>query len=334
MIRKALIHLSSVVLLAATNIATAGSATLGRTAEPTLAHLPSYVAHEKGLFRAEGLSVKMIPLTGRALISAGMKGTVDFVPIEGRGAQAILSGSRLKFVVGQSVKSHAVLVVRRNIKTLEDLKNKEIGLGLIDGFRSEFLRTLIRLRFSSRWKFHEEPNEATRVKGLTEDVYQGVFVSPRFAAKAMQHGHHVLAKIGDTRPYLSGTIWVRTAYLSKYRPNVSKFVRAIANATQMIHQDKKAVTPVIMKFFSIIDPTEAGHIWEIVKDQFTPDIPPTLVEQLFRDRLELMARRGLRKIKKTPNNFDRYVARKLLSTTLKNLGYILRPPLYKRENGS
>jgi len=85
MTRRVLIHLSNVVLLATTNLATAGAATLGLTAEPTLAHLPSYVAHEKGLFRSEGLSVKMTPLTGRALISTGVKGTVDFVPIEGCG---------------------------------------------------------------------------------------------------------------------------------------------------------------------------------------------------------------------------------------------------------
>jgi ABC-type nitrate/sulfonate/bicarbonate transport system substrate-binding protein len=334
MTRKAILHLLTVVLFATMNIATARAATLGRTAEPTLAHLPSYVAHEKGLFRSEGLAVKMMPLTGRALISAGVKGKVDFVPIEGRGAQAILSGSRLKFIVGQSVMSHAVLAVRKNIKTLEDLKQKNIALGEIDGFRPEFLRPLIRLRYSSRWKFHEEPNEIARVKGLTDDVYQGVFVSPLFAAKAIQKGHRVLDKIGETRPYLSGTVWVRNTYLSKNRSNVTKFVRAIARGTQMIQQDKKAVVPIIMKYFSIIDPTEAGHIWEIVKGQFTPDIPPTLVDQLFRDRLELMARRGLKKIKTVPNTFDQYVARKLLSTTLKDLGYILRPPPYKRENAS
>jgi hypothetical protein len=114
MTRRVLIHLSNVVLLATTNLATAVAATLGLTAEPTLAHLPSYVAHEKGLFRSEGLSVKMTPLTGRALISTGVKGTVDFVPIEGCGAQAVRSGSRLKSIDGQSVMSHSVLAVRKN----------------------------------------------------------------------------------------------------------------------------------------------------------------------------------------------------------------------------
>jgi hypothetical protein len=66
----------------------------------------------------------------------------------------------------------------------------------------------------------------------------------------------------------------------------------------------------------------------------TAEPTPPLIDQLFRDRIELMARRGLRKIKKTPNTFDQYVARKLLSTTLKGLGYILHPPPYKRENAS
>lgn len=334
MTRISLIQLTCVVLFTTTNIATAGTTALGRTAEPTLAHLPTYVAFEKKLFRSEGLSVKMIPLTGRALISAGVKGAIDFVPIEGRGAQAALSGTRLKFIVGQSVMAHAVLAVRKNIKTVDDLKKRNIAIGEIDGFRLELLRPLIQLRFGSRWKFYEEPSEITRVTGLTDDVYQGIFVSPRFAAKAIQQGHRVLAKIGDTRPYLSGTVWVRADYLSKNRSTVTKFIRAIARATEIIHRDKDAVAPVIMKYFKIVDPREANQIWKIVRGQFTPDIPLTLVDQLFRDRLDLMARRGFKRTKKTPKTFEQFVARRLLSSTLKNLGYILRPPPYRRDDAS
>ena len=334
MTQKALSYLSSVILLATANLTAANAATLGRTAEPTLALLPSYVAHEKGLFRSEGLPIKMVPLTSRALISAGLKGSVDFVPIEDRGAQVALNGGNLKFIVGQSVMSNVALVARKEIRKLNDLKKKNVGLGDIDGFRPDLLRPLIQLRFGTRWKTHEEPNEKTRVKGLTDDVYQGIFVSPRFAAKALQQGHRLLARIGDTRPYLSGTIWVRTSYLAKNRAAVRKFTRAIARASQIIQRDKHATVPVIMKYFNIVDPKEAGNVWSIIKDQFTPDIPRRLVNELFLDRHAVMKRRGLGKIKKLPNNFDRFVARTLLNSSLQGLGYILRSPPYKREDAS
>ncbi len=305
-------------------------------AQPNLRwpHLPSYVAFEKGLFRSEGLSVKLVSLTSQALVSAGLNSTVDFVPVEGRGAQVALSGRKLKFVVGQAVISHAVLAVRKEIRTLDDLNKRNVGVGEINGFRPALLRPLIESRFGSRWKLHLEPRELARVKGFKDDVYQGVFVSPRFAAKALQHGHRVLAKIGDTRPYLSGTIWTRTSFVSKNRLNIVKFVRLIACAILLIQRDKNAVVPVIMKYFGIVDPKEAGHVWQLVRTQFAPDIPKALVTQLFRDQLALMKRRGLRKINKAPPNFEAFIARKLLSSTLKRLGYILRPPPYRRKEAS
>ena len=110
-----------------------------------------------------------------------------------------------------------------------------------------------------------------------------------------------------------------------------KFVRSIARAIGLIQNDQKAVVPVIMKYFGIVDPKEAGHIWQITRTQFAPDIPKDLVTQLFRDRIALMKRRDLRKIKNVPTTFEHFIARKLLSSTLKRLGYILRQPPYKRE---
>ena len=45
---------------------------------------------EKGFFKREGLDARYVALSGKALVTAGIGGAVDFVPIPGGGSQATL----------------------------------------------------------------------------------------------------------------------------------------------------------------------------------------------------------------------------------------------------
>ena len=68
-------------------------------------------------------------MTGEALVTAALSGSVDFVPIPSGGAQAALSGAEIRYVVGQSLKSQWLIATRPDITKPEDLKGKTIGYG-------------------------------------------------------------------------------------------------------------------------------------------------------------------------------------------------------------
>ncbi|MGH7090077.1 MAG: ABC transporter substrate-binding protein, partial [Stellaceae bacterium] len=68
-------------------------------------HIPSYVAMDKGFFKKEGLDATWVTLGGKALVTAGLSGQADFVPIPAGGAVAALHGAALRYVVGQSLGS-------------------------------------------------------------------------------------------------------------------------------------------------------------------------------------------------------------------------------------
>src|SRR5688572_26964470 len=82
--------------------AVAQKVTVGKTIGGSGFHTPSYVAMERGFFKAEGLDASFTMLQGRALVTAGLAGQVDFIPIPSGGAQAALSGAEIRYVVGQS----------------------------------------------------------------------------------------------------------------------------------------------------------------------------------------------------------------------------------------
>ena len=67
---------------------------------------------DKGFYKAEGLDASFVTLTGRALVTAGLSGSVDFIPIPSGGAQAALSGAEIRYVVGQSLKSQWLIAAR------------------------------------------------------------------------------------------------------------------------------------------------------------------------------------------------------------------------------
>ena len=48
-------------------------------------HIPTYVAMTNGFFKAEGLDAKFVELTGKAQVTAGLSGSLDFVPIPSGG---------------------------------------------------------------------------------------------------------------------------------------------------------------------------------------------------------------------------------------------------------
>jgi hypothetical protein len=67
-------------------------------------------------------------LPGRALVTAGLTGSIDFIPIPSGGSQAALSGAEIRYVVGESLKSQWLIVARPDITKPEDLKARRSAM--------------------------------------------------------------------------------------------------------------------------------------------------------------------------------------------------------------
>src|SRR6186997_3197544 len=80
-------------------------------------HIPSYIAMDKGFFKEEGLDARWIELQGRPMITAGLTGNLDFVPIPSGGANAVLTANApLRYIVNQSLKPQYIIVAKPEIK--------------------------------------------------------------------------------------------------------------------------------------------------------------------------------------------------------------------------
>ena len=94
---------------------------------------PFYVAASKGFFREEGLEVELIQVSPRLGAMAVMNGDVSFTTSFTSTFRGILQGLPLKLVLVALKKGIYFLVVRPEIKDVQDLKGKKLGVATIRG---------------------------------------------------------------------------------------------------------------------------------------------------------------------------------------------------------
>src|SRR2546427_12084700 len=85
---------------------------------------PFYIAASKGFFREEGLEVELIQVSPRLGAMAVMNGDVSFTTSFTSTFRGILQGLPLKLVLVALKKGIYYLVVRPEIKDVQDLKGK------------------------------------------------------------------------------------------------------------------------------------------------------------------------------------------------------------------
>jgi len=303
---------------------------VGKTTGASGFHIPSYVAMEKGFFKREGLDASYVAMTGKALVTAGMSGAIDFVPIPGGGSQAILKGAPLRYLVGESLISQWAITCHPSIKKVSDLKGKTIGYGRPGGADYDegeiTLGEFFNMNVGRDYKVISFQGEPERVAAMINGSIQCGLLSFPWAAKASTHGFKILIKTGQYLPRVGGTFWVTKKFLKNNRATAIKFIKAIAKAEQYLASNKEGSVPVIQKYFGIKDKRQAEFIWNTVHDQYGPDIPEGLLRKLFEGRVKRMQTKKLWPKDKAVPNPEQFVERKLLTKTLRSIGYYLQPP--------
>jgi ABC-type nitrate/sulfonate/bicarbonate transport system substrate-binding protein len=300
--------------------------TFGKTIGGSGFHIPSYVAMDRGLFKAEGLDARFVALTGKALVTAGLSGNVDFVPIPSGGAQAALSGAEIRYVVGESLKSQWVIIVRKEIGKPEDLRGKTLGYGRAGSADYDEGATVLSRFFhmdvGKDYKVISFQGEAERMAALINGDIQGALVSAPRVPKALDAGMKVLLRTGDYVPRAGGTIWTRKAYIDQHPDTVRKVIRAIANGVTYFRDNRAGSIPVLKEHLGLASDQEAGIIWDQLHNTFGAEVPKDLFHEILEARRQTMiVANQWAKDKPLPDP-EQFLTRDLLESTLKDMAYV------------
>ena len=294
---------------------------VGKTIGGSGFHLPSYVAVDKGLFKGEGLEAEFIVAGAGVLVRAGIAKEIEFVPIPGGGSEAMLKGAPLAFIVGESLVSQWTITTTPDIKRVEDLKGRTVGLER-PGQAAYTEAVVVLGKF-----FKMEPGrdykvitfnaETDRVAALINRSIQAAILSFPHAARAEKAGMKILVKTGDYIPRLGGTFITHRDFIREKRDMTKRFIRAMVKANDYVKNNKQGTIEVIQKYFEIKDTGLAEGIYKQVANAYGPEIPHDLLLELFQSRTtpELGWPAG-----KPLPDIEQFVERNLLNEVLKEMG--------------
>jgi ABC-type nitrate/sulfonate/bicarbonate transport system substrate-binding protein len=289
-------------------------------------HIPSYVAMDKGFYKDEGLDARWVVLGGRAMMTAGLSGNLDFVPVPSGGAQAWLKGAKIRYVVNQSLKPQYIFVTRPEITKVEDLKGKVMALarpGAADYDEGvTVLSRFYKMQVGRDYKVISLASEPERVGALLNGDVQGAMVSVAQAPRALQGGMKVVLRTGDVLPRVGGGFWVPEEYFEKNQDAVKRFIRAIAKAVMYFRDNKAGSLATLKEHVGVENDEQAGVLWDELRDTFAAEMPKDLFRELFESRrLDLIAAKEWPADKPLPDP-EQVLARALLETTLKEMNYV------------
>ena len=231
---------------------------------------------------------------GRALVTAGLAGNIDFVPIPSGGAQAALKGAKIRYVVNQSLQPQWIIIARKEISKPEDLKGKTLAYGRAGSADYDEGATVLARFFQMQagrdYKVISIQGEPERIAALINGDIDGALVSTPRAAPAVKAGLKVVLRTGELLPRAGGAFWVTDDYFGKNPANVQKFIRAIAKGVMYFRDNKAGSLPTLQEHLGI-PADEAGAIWDELHNTFAAELPKDLFREIFElRRLDLSPR--------------------------------------------
>jgi len=219
-----------------------------------------WVAHDAGLFAKEGLEDQIILIpSGSQLAQVVVAGEVDIAALNGSSAMAAaLQGADIKVIGNTTNKLIFSIYVRPEIKNVEGLKGKKIG---VTRFGSA---TDISARYALR-KYNLDPQKDVTIlqmgamssiaSGLQGGSIEAGLVSPPTQFMVDKLGFKELVSITDMDLAFPNPSLIVQGGIMKRKPElVDKFMRAYARSIHRARTDRELTFKSVARYTKIEDP--------------------------------------------------------------------------------
>jgi len=209
---------------------------------------PFYIAASKGFFREEGLDVELIQVSPRLGALAVMNGDVSFTTSFTSTFRGILQGLPLKLILVALKKGIYFLVVRPEIKDVQDLKGKKLGVATIRGTDQLVAEELLRSKGFNPALLQQIVIGETplRAQALVAGIVQVVSLSPPHDLVLQQMGYKVLAGPPEVGLPASG-LFTSDRLLKENPQGVKRTLRALIKANRFITENRQETIAVMLK---------------------------------------------------------------------------------------
>lgn len=219
------------------------------------AHL--YTALDNNLFEKYGFKMEHVYIRGSGPSLAAL--TADEIQFLYCAADATLpsmaAGIDAKLVAAPLIKLPYVLITRKEIRTMEDLKGKALGVAR-PGDLSDRLSRAVAKKFNIS-DVTMRPiggSQSERFQAMAANIVQGVVITPPLDVRAKNEGFNVLFRLIDLdMPFVYSSVHA-TSRATRERPEmVQRMVAAFAEAINFVEKNPAKAKASISKAMRVKD---------------------------------------------------------------------------------
>jgi NitT/TauT family transport system substrate-binding protein len=224
---------------------------------------PQYVAQDRGFFKAEGLAVELIQMNPRLGATAVVNGDVAFATPFVSTFRGAVQGLPLKLVFVHLKKGPYFLMVRKEIKDVQQLKGKMLGVATIKGADQLVAEELLQAKgFNPTLLQPVGIGEAPlRMQALASGAVDAVCVAPPHDLLLKRMGFPALAGPPEIGLPVAG-MFTSDRLLRENPQLVKRTLKALLRAHQFILVNRQDTIPIMLK--SLPQPVDvAEHSYDI-----------------------------------------------------------------------
>ena len=219
-----------------------------------------WVAQEAGLFKKYNVDFNLVFISSSNIVTAALLGGDAEMTITGaigNVAAYVRGTSDLAFVGGIKNVMTQTVIAGGNIKRVEDLRGKKIGMPRIGGNGHYFAIQALRrynLEPNRDYGFVQTGGEPETLAALIGGAIEVGVLTPPADAQAIARGFHYVLYGPDLKiPYAAACFVTKRSVIAKRPQVIGNFMQAMAEAAKLVHTDREFFYKVIGKYLRISD---------------------------------------------------------------------------------
>ena len=212
-----------------------------------------YTALDNGLFDKYGMKFENIFIRGSGPNLAALSG--DEVQFTYCAADATIpglaAGIEAKIVASPLVKLPYVLVARKEVRRMEDLKGKSLGIARVGDLSDRLSRALVRKAGLSPESVTIRPiggSQGERYQAMAAGIVHGVIITPPLDVRAKNEGYNVLYRLIDLNlPFVYSSVHTSTRMIRERPEIVQRMVAAFAEIVHFVDKNPEKAKVSVAK---------------------------------------------------------------------------------------
>lgn len=218
-----------------------------------------YAAIDAHLFDKYGLRTELIYIQGSGPgLTALATNEIQFLYCAGDATiPGLASGVEAKLVGSPLVGMPYMLLARKDIKRVEDLKGKSIGYSRPGQVDHRLARAVLKKFNLSESEVALRPiggSQPERYRAMQQDIVQAVPVPPPLDARGKKDGFQVIYNLNDLGlPFIYSSVHTNSIMLANQRETVQRFVAAMAEAIHFVEKNPERAKGSLSKVLKLTD---------------------------------------------------------------------------------